>query len=85
MIADIDIKHYYAKFIEQSKSEYEDNKKNMMIQLVLKENFIEVLMIKLILLIISLNQNYLLDNDKEMLVVDYDAIRNKVKTWFYSI
>lgn len=29
MIADIDIKHYYAKFIEQSKSEYEDNKKRI--------------------------------------------------------
>lgn len=31
MVADIDIKHYYAKFIEQSKSDYEDSKKNMMI------------------------------------------------------
>ena len=27
MVADIDIKHYYAKFIEQSKSDYEDSKK----------------------------------------------------------
>ena len=81
MVADIDIKHYYAKFIEQSKSEYEDSKKEYDDLVVVKGKLYRNLNDKL-----DIINNFFelevssLDNNEEILVVDYDAIRNKVKT-----
>lgn len=81
MVADIDIKHYYAKFIEQSKSDYEDSKKEYDDLVVVKGKLYRNLNDKL-----DIINNFFelelssLDNDEEILVVNYDAIRNKVKT-----
>lgn len=81
MVADIDIKHYYAKFIEQSKSDYEDSKKEYDDLVVVKGKLYRNLNDKL-----DIINNFFelelssLDNDEEILVVDYDVIRNKVKT-----